>query len=200
MAWRARREQEGSSGAASGEPSPWKREDVKSALIAESHGKCVYCESKLRHVTFGDVEHRRPKSQFPNEVLAWVNLGLACAVCNNAKSDQWSENSPIVWPFVDDPSEHVTFVRAFVSGRTARGKTTVAHTLLDRLELFEQRQRVVDDVVLQLDGVRRIADTRHRAIQWRAVKDSRSPSDQYFACFSTYLATRSGEFEPTVGS
>lgn len=31
--------------------------DVKAALIAETNGKCAYCESKLLHIAYGDVEH-----------------------------------------------------------------------------------------------------------------------------------------------
>ena len=34
---------------------------AKSALIAESHSKCAYCESPTSVVAFGDVEHFRPK-------------------------------------------------------------------------------------------------------------------------------------------
>lgn len=34
---------------------------VKDALIKAQHGKCFLCESKITHISFGDVEHFRPK-------------------------------------------------------------------------------------------------------------------------------------------
>lgn len=37
---------------------------VKQTLIAAQHGKCAFCESKLRHVAYGDVEHFRPKGGY----------------------------------------------------------------------------------------------------------------------------------------
>ena len=70
-------------------------ESVKSALINAQHRKCSFCESKVRHVTHGDVEHFRPKSgyrQHSEEPLQrpgyywlayeWTNLFLCCPLCN----------------------------------------------------------------------------------------------------------------------
>src|SRR4030095_3789537 len=66
--------------------------DLKRHLVRESHGKCIYCESKITHVYFGDVEHIKPKAVFPRERLRVANLALACAVCNNAKGNFWNES------------------------------------------------------------------------------------------------------------
>ncbi len=68
---------------------------VKNALIKAQHGKCAFCESKITHIDFGDVEHFRPKGgvrQTEDEPMAlpgyywlayvWENLFLACALCN----------------------------------------------------------------------------------------------------------------------
>src|ERR1700712_3696718 len=35
---------------------------VKEALIIIQDGKCCFCESKFLHVSYGDVEHFRPKA------------------------------------------------------------------------------------------------------------------------------------------
>jgi len=69
--------------------------EVKGALIRAQHGKCAFCESKIRHVAYGDVEHYRPKAGFrqgPGEELQrpgyywlayeWGNLLLSCQLCN----------------------------------------------------------------------------------------------------------------------
>jgi hypothetical protein len=39
-------------------------EQVKTALRDAQHGKCAFCESKVTHVAYGDVEHFRPKGGF----------------------------------------------------------------------------------------------------------------------------------------
>jgi uncharacterized protein (TIGR02646 family) len=70
---------------------------VKDALIKAQHDKCAFCESKVRHVSHGDVEHYRPKGgvrQASNDPLeqpgyfwlayAWENLFFACQLCNQS--------------------------------------------------------------------------------------------------------------------
>jgi len=68
---------------------------VKNALIKAQHGKCFLCESKITHISYGDVEHFRPKggSRQSNDeemkvpgyywlAYVWENLFLACQICN----------------------------------------------------------------------------------------------------------------------
>jgi uncharacterized protein (TIGR02646 family) len=70
---------------------------VKNALIKAQHGKCAFCESQIRHIDHGDVEHYRPKGGFRQSnadrleqpgyfwlAYAWENLFLACALCNQS--------------------------------------------------------------------------------------------------------------------
>ena len=46
---------------------------------------CAYCEAIDR----GEIDHFRPKSQFPTLVYEWSNWVLACHSCNLAKGDKW---------------------------------------------------------------------------------------------------------------
>lgn len=68
---------------------------VKNALIRSQHGKCGFCESKVTYVTYGDVEHFRPKAGFVQSELdslerpgyywlaySWSNLIFCCPLCN----------------------------------------------------------------------------------------------------------------------
>jgi uncharacterized protein (TIGR02646 family) len=68
---------------------------VKDALIEAQRGKCAFCESKVRHVAYGDVEHYRPKGgvrQSDDDPLeqpgyfwlayVWDNLFFVCQLCN----------------------------------------------------------------------------------------------------------------------
>jgi len=68
---------------------------VKELLKQAQHGKCAFCESKFEHISYGDVEHYRPKAgwrQSEGEPLRqpgyywlayeWPNLFLSCTLCN----------------------------------------------------------------------------------------------------------------------
>jgi uncharacterized protein (TIGR02646 family) len=68
---------------------------VKQALLLAQHDKCCFCESKVSHISFGDVEHFRPKAACRSSVDAperkpgyywlayeWSNLYFACEQCN----------------------------------------------------------------------------------------------------------------------
>lgn len=82
--------------------------EVKRALVKAQHGKCCYCESKIRHVDHGDVEHFRPKASVRQGdgdararpgyywlAYAWDNLLFACALCNQRhKSDLFPLRDP----------------------------------------------------------------------------------------------------------
>jgi uncharacterized protein (TIGR02646 family) len=70
---------------------------VKNALIKAQQGKCAFCESQVRHIAHGDVEHYRPKGgvrQNDSDPLAqpgyfwlaygWENLFFACQLCNQS--------------------------------------------------------------------------------------------------------------------
>src|ERR1700722_9410453 len=68
------------------ESNRYRHAKIKQALLDETHGKCAYCESKLRHIAYGDIEHVVPKSVRPELSFDWQNLTLACDVCNTNKS------------------------------------------------------------------------------------------------------------------
>ena len=68
---------------------------VKAALRKIQHDKCCFCESKVTHISYGDVEHFRPKagvrqrSGAPLErpgyywlAYEWSNLFFSCQLCN----------------------------------------------------------------------------------------------------------------------
>lgn len=48
---------------------------VKNALKKAQYGKCCFCESKVQHVAYGDVEHFRPKKGYRQRMRTrWVDL------------------------------------------------------------------------------------------------------------------------------
>ncbi len=81
---------------------------VKSALKKAQHDKCAFCESKISHISYGDVEHFRPKGAWRQDMddeqsypgyywlaYQWENLFLACQICNQRfKKDLFPLENP----------------------------------------------------------------------------------------------------------
>lgn len=72
-------------------------ESVKTALKTMQHDKCCFCESKISHISYGDVEHFRPKAGYKQSknkedklsstgyywlAYDWNSLLLSCTLCN----------------------------------------------------------------------------------------------------------------------
>ncbi len=68
---------------------------VKAALRKAQHDKCCFCESKVTHISYGDVEHFRPKAGVKQRTgvpmekpgyywlaYEWSNLFFSCQLCN----------------------------------------------------------------------------------------------------------------------
>jgi uncharacterized protein (TIGR02646 family) len=73
----------------------YRHKEVKEKLLEIQKKKCFLCESRVRHISYGDVEHFRPKAGYCQSVedkiqkpgyywLAydWENLFFACQICN----------------------------------------------------------------------------------------------------------------------
>ncbi|MCY1082734.1 HNH endonuclease [Archangium lansingense] len=128
----------------------YRHKEVKDALVALFHGKCAYCESFIRHVDYGHIEHYRPKAKYPRRVFTWSNLVLACGVCNGSeyKGDEFplkAQGGPLINPCAEDPAPHLSFEYdpvaklASVRGKTPRGDTTERLLGLNRQDLRTYR-------------------------------------------------------------
>ncbi|WP_061808763.1 HNH endonuclease [Rossellomorea vietnamensis] len=86
----------------------YKKGNVKEILETMFNYKCAYCESRISPVTYGDIEHFRPKKAYHSSndedlkypgyywlAMNWENLLLACDTCNRTyKKNQF--------PLLDD--------------------------------------------------------------------------------------------------
>jgi hypothetical protein len=109
--------------------------DLKEHLITLFYGKCGYCEAQFISVSFGDVEHYRPKGRVNEDKkhkgyywLAYepTNYLPACTICNEAaKRDHfpiagtraYSEKDPLddeepllINPYHDAFEDHLEFL------------------------------------------------------------------------------------------
>ena len=119
----------------------YRHPDNKAALRTASADKCMYCESRVTQVYYGDVEHIKPKSKFPQLEFAWENLGYVCAICNGAKGNAWCDETPFINPYAEDPSDHLAAVglMVFHRGGSERGEFTEMELELNRPALIERR-------------------------------------------------------------
>ncbi len=128
----------------------YNQDEVKLALNTETHGKCMYCESKIAHVTYAHIEHYKPKKKtmFPELAFDWDNLGLACPKCNHNKLDKFDAGAPFINPYVDDPRNHFRAEGPFVHPvpGDARAEITELELELNRPELVERRDDRLKDL------------------------------------------------------
>jgi len=124
----------------------YKHPDNKAALNASSFGKCMYCESKVDHIDYGDVEHIKPKSLFPADKFNWDNLGFACTRCNR-KHKHEKYHVDFIDPFSTDPQPHFIAAGGLIFAEPSSVRGSVTHDFLDsnRLDLLEKRNSALKE-------------------------------------------------------
>ena len=144
------------------EKSRYRHQEIKAALKIETHGKCAYCESRLLHIAFGDVEHISPKSIKLADTFRWDNLTLACDVCNTYKKDATS----LVDPYVDEPNEFFNFLGPMIYPRPEHGRSviTVKQLKLNRPDLLENRSKRLEAISSIILTIRMVSDANVRSI------------------------------------
>lgn len=167
------------------EKSRYRHADIKIALIEETAGKCAYCESKILHVGFGDVEHVSPKSKSINNLFRWDNLTLACDKCNTYKSDF----EDIVDPYVDDPEEFFTFIGPLVvpNPGVEKGLLTEKTLKLNRPDLREKRTEKIKYLSDQLLIYKKTAGRLREVLRADLIKNEMSKDQEYTAVARSFL-------------
>lgn len=76
---------------------------IREALLKMTSGHCSYCDSCPIDATGRhEVDHFRPKADFPAEVCDWLNLFVVCSACNEVKLAEW--NAELLRPDAGDYS------------------------------------------------------------------------------------------------
>jgi len=165
----------------------YRHPEVKAALRAESHNKCIYCESKGG---FGETDHIEPVSKRPDLVVEWANLGLVCKECNTFKSDYYAPDEPLVNPFTDEPTDHLFFLGPMVVHVPGdkKGFRTQKQLKLNRPDLFQKRQLRIDRLAPLADQWAAHADGTTKNLLRQALEDEAADEAEYAATVRGYLS------------
>lgn len=179
----------------------YRHPQIKESLISETNGKCAYCESKLRHVHHGDVEHIIPKSLQPSKRYEWDNLTLACEICNQNKSNKDPDTLHIIDPYTTNPKEHLIFVGALLySLGTTHGTNTKTLLGLNRVELIEQRQNRLNQIMGIFESIfnNQLALETRKAILTNLLTNDCSAKSEYSAMIIATVESLKSKLPPEL--
>lgn len=130
---------------------------IKDALEKETHGKCAYCESKIKHNSFGDIEHILPKNKDsrPDLYVEWDNLTLACEQCNRSgKRTYYDPELPLINPYIDQPEKHLQDIGPLILPimNDERANMTKRVLNLNRAALVERRTERIKSIEMLLQA------------------------------------------------
>ncbi|MBQ0036391.1 MAG: HNH endonuclease [Firmicutes bacterium] len=166
--------------------------EIKKALEIETHGKCAYCESKIKHIGFGDIEHILPKNKNarPELVVDWNNLTLACEYCNRkCKKDYYSIDDPLINPYVDSPDDFLFFAGSLVFSRNQNSKGQISVKVLDlnRAELVVRRSECLERIDELLYEWKTQTNKNYKNVLSSELKKETSNDKEYSAFVKHYL-------------
>ncbi len=132
----------------------YRHPEIKEQILRETHEKCAYCESKIRHTYPGDIEHIKPKTDFADDIFEWENLTLGCGECNRRKLANYDEEIGILNPYQTDPTQHLYALGSLIFPRPGDDIGKLAYELfeLNRVPLVERRTDRLDKLRLEVDN------------------------------------------------
>src|SRR5262249_7167190 len=120
------------------DPGPFKDyKKYRPHLRLKFHSKCVYCRmpDTLGSAVY-EIDHYRPRKQFPELVATWKNLFYACRKCNRRKS----KFSPRLNLFIPNPCDHQMAVHLQFRGARIRANTDCGAFMIELLQLNEEKR------------------------------------------------------------
>lgn len=159
----------------------YKYPDNKKALEDASFGKCIYCESKVTHIYFGDVEHLKPKATYPALEFEWSNLGFVCSKCNNTKSNKFDEATPYINPYEEDPENEIVCWGSILRPKNGseRGEITIRDLGLNRPELIEKRDAQIRNVEKAITACMRSSNQSLKEDALKELASECNPDKEY---------------------
>jgi hypothetical protein len=163
----------------------------KDALRKSTSGKCMYCESKVEHISYAHVEHIKPKKKFPELEFEWDNLGFSCQVFNTNKGTQYDESTPFINPYNENPQEHIVFLGFFIFAKqgSERGEYTIKEIGLNRPYLVDRRKDKIEEINKMIKFACRTTNESLRNQAIAEVKKEAEKDKEFSAMIKNVLAT-----------
>jgi hypothetical protein len=179
-------------------PSPWRAAAVVEALKAECRNKCMYCEGSIDDVSYSAVEHIRPKKIYPDLVLEWTNLGIACQRCNTNKGEYWTDTSDqiLLNPYVDAVADHLKFVGAMVVAviGSSRGVNTLRKLKFDqRDDLVITKMKRIQEIDTRIRLWHQQTDPEMKALFAEDLREALAPTREYSATLVAFASQQGFE-------
>lgn len=161
-------------------------EEIKNLLKQETHEKCAYCESRMLHVDYGDVEHIKPKHRNPYLRFDYANLTLSCGVCNTNKST----HADILNPYETNPSEHLVAHGPAIFRRSVSniGMTTEKRLDLNRPQLLQKRNERLQALQQIADQIGRTNDAAIKSVLIDELRAESSGDKEFSLVARTFIS------------
>ena len=172
--------------------SRYKHPTIKATLEQETHEKCAYCESKIKHVTYGDIEHILPKNKDarPDLYVEWTNLTLACEQCNRSgKRTYYSPQLLLINPYIDDPEQHFNDIGPLIMPVPGDNRAYVTRNVLqlNRAALVERRIERITLVEPLLTSWAKEQDIVVKELLEQELHDQYSEDKEFSSTIKAYL-------------
>lgn len=168
----------------------YNQEEIKNNLIKETHGKCAYCESKINHISFADIEHIIPKSKKPELYVDWNNLTLSCEICNRTnKKDYYDPSDPIINPIQEEPSDYLIAYGNLILHKPGnrKGELTIKILDLNRPALLERRVEKLNNFTIMVDKYMTESNIEYKKILKEQLVEEASSNSEYSFILWSYL-------------
>jgi len=160
----------------------------KEALRKSTAEKCMYCESKIEHISSSHVEHIKPKKKFPELEFVWDNLGFSCEICNKKKWQKYNETTPFINPYIENPEDYIVFLFfLFPKQGSERGEYTIKELELNRPNLIERRKERMDKLNAMINAAYRTTSDYLRNQAIAELKKEADKDKEYSAIVKSLL-------------
>ncbi len=173
----------------------YRESSIKAQLKAETHNKCIYCESKIGHNTPGDIEHKIPTSKDKTKRFDWNNLTIACTECNRRKNAYYEVGAEFIDPYSDDVEAILEHHGPIVLWETGNVRAEISVRKLDlntteRIELFVRKLGKLDELTHILERLNSETDISLIGLLNHQVNEMAGISAEYSSMVSSVLRSK----------
>lgn len=184
----------------------YRNDAVRDGLVKSSLGKCAFCECIPSEGGNIEIEHFKPKSEYPEFTFEWDNFLPSCRKCNGSKGSHDTVAEPIINPYDIDPKNVFHFVDIEIKASNTDIKQVAEKTIevcgLNSLRLWKPRAEILLSLRIFTkaieEAIEELADAdtdRKKEIRINKLREAidtiemlTDPSEKYSSFCSDFLA------------